>query len=59
MMRIEEHFADVTDPRRREGIYQPVENRRRGVFQPRQVRSKAPHGSQNNDLRRHFGITSM
>ena len=40
-------------------IYQPVEKRHRGVFQRRQARSKAPRGSQNNDLRRHFGITSV
>ena len=50
------------------GLYQPVEKCHRGIFQPRQVRSEAPHGSQNNDFRRstqrlstgrHFGIASM
>jgi hypothetical protein len=38
---------------------QPVEKRHPVVFQPRQVQSRAPHGSQNNDLRRYFGIASM
>jgi hypothetical protein len=28
-------------------------------FNLAQVRSKAPHGSKNDDLRRRFGITSM
>ena len=40
-------------------LYQPVEKCLPGIFQPRQVRSKAPHGSQNNDLRRYFVITSL
>jgi len=40
-------------------LYQSVEKRPRGVFQPRQARSKAPRGSRNNDLRRHFVLTSM
>ena len=39
--------------------WQSVEKCRRGIFQPRQGRSKAPPGSQNNDLRRNFGIASM
>ncbi len=38
---------------------QPVEKCHPGISQSRQVRSKAPHGSQNNDLRRYFVITSM
>jgi hypothetical protein len=33
-----------------------VEKCHRGMFQPRQVQSEVPHGSQNNDWRRHFGI---
>ncbi len=40
-------------------VYQPVEKCHRGIFQPRQVRNEVPHGSQNNDLRRHFAITSV
>jgi hypothetical protein len=39
--------------------YRPVEISHRGLFQPRQVQSKTPHGSQNNDLRRYFFVTSL
>jgi hypothetical protein len=38
--------------------YQPVEESLRGFLQPSQARSKAPCGTQNNDLRRDFGIAS-
>ena len=77
-----EHSSDVVPPQkliswlRERGprpqrivlAYQPVEKCHRGIFQHRQVRSEAPHGSQNNDLRRstqrlstgrYFDIASM
>jgi hypothetical protein len=38
-------------------VYQPVEKCLPGIFQPRQVRSKAPHGSQNNDLGSRLELT--
>ncbi len=46
-------------PRHAIGGQQPVKKCRHGIFQPRQVRSKASHGSQNNDLRRYSVIASM
>ncbi|TWT30631.1 hypothetical protein Enr8_41520 [Blastopirellula retiformator] len=36
-----------------------VEKCHRGIFQPRQAQSIALRGSQNNDLRRYFGIVSL
>src|SRR5271168_864142 len=39
--------------------YQLVKKCRPGIFQPRQGQSKAPPGSQNNDIRHYFGIASM
>ena len=41
----------VRDPRQQRLL---VERRHRDFFQPRQVQSKASHGSQNDDTRRHF-----
>ena len=37
----------------------PVENRRFRAFQPHQAQRKAPRGSQNDDLRRYSGATSV
>jgi len=37
----------------------PLKNAVVAFFNLAGARSKAPHGSQNNDLRRYFGITSM
>jgi len=39
-------------------VEQSGEECRRGILPSRQVRSQAAHGSQNNDLRRYFGIAS-
>jgi hypothetical protein len=37
----------------------PVEKCHRGIFQRREAGSKASRRSQNNNLRRHFGIKSI
>jgi hypothetical protein len=39
--------------------YIPLKNAIVAFFNPHQVQSKAPHGSQNADLHRHFAIASM